>query len=1290
MPIDGASVPLGFEVNTTGLAQGKVAAASLTEALNRVAEAMSREEVATRKSAAAAVDAAANTIRLAQAERDQALAALRSAEASTKASDADRKAAEEALKAAAAKLRAVEAAERKRAADARAAEEARRLAEAQARATTEATRYTKAAETAAGAATTLASSFAMASATIGGGNMIGGLTGGFQAASGAAGRLGSSLGGARGAAIAGAGAFAALTAATVGLITVTGRQQEAFAMLEARLANVYGSAAIAQAAFADITDLADKNALSIQATAESFLRLARNNEAIGLTRDEMVDLTDAVQMLGRVSGASNGELQSGLLQFSQALAAGRLNGDELRSIMENMPALTKAIADGLGVSVGQLRAMGAEGQLTSDKIVGALLGQLPDITEEFENLPQTSEQAFTRISNAWDRLLSGMGERLNSSQLVSGWANGVADNIEMIAGVVTPQTDAERLEELQSVVRELERLRAIPRGSMEYNGMAISALERQVQLDEVERIGLFEAQRALAFNEERSERTATLRAPFVRSGAIAQEIDDVATKAKKLEEQIRALEAAYASFQEDPSLFEPQEAERLAQYPGFIAALNTQLNSIRPVLDDYAVKTERMLQDLARYGAGGAAAIGDEARGLVSQAAKAGQNISFDDAEAAVIDRRIAQITTQTQAMDSQITVAMLNAAAIRGGTEAQIEAEVATKTLNLQLELFGTEIGPDAAAALEEYSDRLESLLRIQREVTDGQRLYNAEVEAGIQAQINAAIAAGRTQGEVDALRRNLETMRDLNAAGAGGAVPALVPVPGNGVIPQDRVDGNTVISGLQPDITSIVSSVMATYPEIMGISGVRAGDDGSQHQLGRAFDLDLSGLDESERRALVAQLLAGSYGRIGGIGTYNDQATSLHIDTREGRYAWGPNSSRTSLGETPDWFEDMARAWMAGEDPVVPAPQGLTNPTLEQQAILIEADTAEARAQQGDLTRLQSIAQETAAIIESMTAPDAVARREAEITRAADQAAATATPAMADDIRAAEIARLRAEDEAAYQNRLRALEEETALLNDQADLAGLPRREREIELETLRQINEELAAGRDVDAERAQEIRIAVANRFDASEAREQAEEAAGAYREIWETAAQGIGSSLESAVATAARRGKIEADKLLADLVADIAVAITRAYVTKPLVDGIGTFIDSFAAHGAAYDGGVRVFASGGVVDRPTLFPMARGAGLMGEAGPEAVLPLKRGPDGRLGVGAGPSGGNTSVIINDMRSASGAEPVEVEETRGPDGERMLQIMIRDEMNRQFGTGGVDKAMRNNYGVTRQITRR
>ena len=84
-----------------------------------------------------------------------------------------------------------------------------------------------------------------------------------------------------------------------------------------------------------------------------------------------------------------------------------------------------------------------------------------------------------------------------------------------------------------------------------------------------------------------------------------------------------------------------------------------------------------------------------------------------------------------------------------------------------------------------------------------------------------------------------------------------------------------------------------------------------------------------------------------------------------------------------------------------------------------------------------------------------------------------------------------------------------------------------------------------------------------------------------------------------------------------------------LTSGLLSGLLRGVTPFAKGGVA--SGIMPFASGGVVSAPTYFPMGRSVGLMGEAGAEAILPLQRGADGRLGVAAGGGGGAVNVVFN-----------------------------------------------------------
>ena len=124
------------------------------------------------------------------------------------------------------------------------------------------------------------------------------------------------------------------------------------------------------------------------------------------------------------------------------------------------------------------------------------------------------------------------------------------------------------------------------------------------------------------------------------------------------------------------------------------------------------------------------------------------------------------------------------------------------------------------------------------------------------------------------------------------------------------------------------------------------------------------------------------------------------------------------------------------------------------------------------------------------------------------------------------------------------------------------------------------------------------------------------------------QGLEDQLTNFVTT----GKANFTDLANSIIADIARIAIRQAIIKPLVGGV---LDIFGIKGSAMgnvfaQNGIQPFARGGIIDKPTLFPFANGTGLMGEAGPEAIMPLRRGRDGRLGVQSA-DGGGINVTVN-----------------------------------------------------------
>lgn len=128
---------------------------------------------------------------------------------------------------------------------------------------------------------------------------------------------------------------------------------------------------------------------------------------------EIVQFAEQLNKQLAMSGASGASAQAAILQLEQGLASGVLRGDELNSVMEQAPAIAKSIADYMQVSVGQLREMGSQGQITADIVKNALFAAAKDTNAEFEKTPMTWAQVWTVASNTAVRALDPLLTAIN-------------------------------------------------------------------------------------------------------------------------------------------------------------------------------------------------------------------------------------------------------------------------------------------------------------------------------------------------------------------------------------------------------------------------------------------------------------------------------------------------------------------------------------------------------------------------------------------------------------------------------------------------------------------------------------------------------------------------------------------------------------------------------------------------------------------------------------------------------------------------------------------------------------
>ena len=145
----------------------------------------------------------------------------------------------------------------------------------------------------------------------------------------------------------------------------------------------------------EVFRIAQRSRAEFQATATTYTRLKRVSKEFGATQAQVLVATEAIQKSFQVGGVTAKEAAGSALQLSQALGAGRLNGDELKAILEGNRVLSEAIAKEFGVGVGQLKLLGEQGKLVSNKVFTSILKSAKEIDEAFKNLKPVSYTHLT-------------------------------------------------------------------------------------------------------------------------------------------------------------------------------------------------------------------------------------------------------------------------------------------------------------------------------------------------------------------------------------------------------------------------------------------------------------------------------------------------------------------------------------------------------------------------------------------------------------------------------------------------------------------------------------------------------------------------------------------------------------------------------------------------------------------------------------------------------------------------------------------------------------------------------
>ena len=185
-----------------------------------------------------------------------------------------------------------------------------------------------------------------------------------------------------------------------------------------------------------LLDVANNTRASLESTSSLYVSTSRALKDYGYTQQEILQFTEATNNAMTIGGVQAEQQAAALMQLSQALGSGVLQGDEFKSIAEAAPILLDTIAEYMGKSRAEIKKLGSEGELTADVLFKAISGASEKFGEQAAKMPMTMGQALTVFSNNWQSMISRL---LNDSGAMSGIASiikMIADNLNLVVPIV--------------------------------------------------------------------------------------------------------------------------------------------------------------------------------------------------------------------------------------------------------------------------------------------------------------------------------------------------------------------------------------------------------------------------------------------------------------------------------------------------------------------------------------------------------------------------------------------------------------------------------------------------------------------------------------------------------------------------------------------------------------------------------------------------------------------------------------------------------------------------------------
>lgn len=960
-----------------------------------------------------------------------------------------------------------------------------------------------------------------------------------------------------------------------------------------------------------LMDISQRTGTAFSDNASLFARSAASMREYGYSSQQVLDVTEAISTGLKLSGASTAEASSVITQFSQALAQGVLRGEEFNSVNENGDRVIRALAAGMGVARKDLKAMADQGMLTADKVVPALISQLGTMRGEFEAMPQTVSAATTKVENAFMAWVGGANEATGATSALVAVLNTVSDNIDTVATAAGALAAIGGARYLGGMFGDLGNQTA----------QLIDARKNEIALASARAESATQSQRKAAADAIAAERAYQLSLSELE---LAKNTNAEATATQNSIAKRREMIAANAT---------------LVQSNKAVSASQEALNRSTSVMN------------LFKSGATGLLSLVGGLPGILMLGAGAWYMMYQRQEQAR--ESAIQYADTIEQVRDN-----------LKSMSQTQISANLGQANISLDAQNSAIEQQKQKVA---ELSNQLYNAKLAANSASEGTWLYNDAVEKAAEFASELAVEEGRLEQMLNKRKQTQQLINDITdqainkTVEMAGAVSSLTEM-------YDRLNKVSRQS-------TAVSPPKYAGPVLPALDNKqRQAIDKAQRQL------ELSGLKGLDKTRKQAEFDASDLNLPAG---WREKYVSMEVESARQLQAIRDSSrhkgGKSEAEKTADAYDKLIKQ--------------------QKEQIALQGQNTELakvkyQVSQGELASLTEAQKKT--VLQNATLIDQVKLREQLRNYEANLADSNASARAANEAqllgygqgtrfreRLQEQFNLRKEFEQKNTDLLR--QRQAGEIDETFYQQGLALNKRYLE-ERLRDQEGYYAAS---DAQRDDwmtGLSEGYANWVD--EATDYSSMAADGMKQAMGGAVTTITDMLNGNVDSWKDWG-VSVLKIIQNVLVNMAVANGVSSIGSLFSFGAssaatassGTAIQNaganftFNAKGNVYDSPSLSAYSNGVFQTPQLFAFAKGAGIFGEAGPEAIMPLTRAPNGDLAVRAvgmpQVSGGVPSVNFGDINIQGGSSQAASQGTAGAAG-RQLKDAITGVINEQASMPG------------------